>query len=190
MNQRINKLREDSLKATNCITPERALLVTEFYKTGKVMEVSAPVRSALCFNHILTNKTICINEGELIVGERGPFPKATPTYPEICIHSLKDLDILNNRKKVSFKVDDETRKTYEKVIIPFWTGRSSREKIMQNMSCEWLEDYEAGIFPQLQEQRAPGHTVLGNKIYRKGMLDIKKDIKKSLESLDFYNDPD
>jgi formate C-acetyltransferase len=188
MNQRINKLREDSLRATNCITDERALLVTEFYTSGKVMEASPPVRRALCFNYILANKTICINEGELIVGERGPFPKATPTYPEICIHSLKDLDILNSREKVSFKVDDKTRKTYEKVIIPFWTGRSNREKIMQNMSREWLDAYEAGIFTEFQEQRAPGHTVLGNKIYRKGMLDIKEDIKRSLESLDFYND--
>ena len=188
MNKRINKLRKDSLTATNCISAERALLVTEFYKSGKWMEVSAPVRRALCFYHILANKTICINEGELIVGERGPSPKATPTYPEICIHNLKDLDILNNRKKVSFKVDDETRKAYEEVIIPFWTGKSNRERIMRNMSHEWLDAYEAGVFTEFQEQRAPGHTVLGDKIYRKGMLDIKEDIKRSLETLDFYRD--
>ena len=154
------------------------------------MEVSAPVRRALCFHHILANKAICINNGELIVGERGPFPKATPTYPEICIHNLKDLDILNKRKKVSFKVDDATRKAYEKEIIPFWTGKSNREKIMKNMSREWLDAYEAGIFTEFQEQRAPGHTVLGDKIYRKGMLDIKEDIKISLGSLDLYNDPE
>lgn len=188
MNKRINKLRKDSLTATNCISAERALLVTEFYKSGKWMEVSAPVRRALCFYHILANKTICINEGELIVGERGPSPKATPSYPEICIHNLKDLDILNNRKKVSFKVNDETRKAYEEVIIPFWTGKSNRERIMRNMSREWLDAYEAGVFTEFQEQRAPGHTVLGDKIYRKGMLDIKEDIKRSLETLDFYRD--
>ncbi len=29
---------------------------------------------------------------ELIVGERGPTPKAVPTYPEITLHSLTDLD--------------------------------------------------------------------------------------------------
>ena len=189
MNQRIKKLREESLRATNWLNSERALLVTEFYKSDKAFGVSPPVRRALCFKHILANKTICINEEELIVGERGPFPKATPTYPEICVHNLKDLDILNSREKVSFKVDKETRKAYNEVIIPYWTGRSNRERIMQNMSREWLDAYEAGVFTEFQEQRAPGHTVLGDKIYRKGMLDIKKDIKKSLKSLDFYNDP-
>jgi pyruvate formate-lyase/glycerol dehydratase family glycyl radical enzyme len=189
MNKRIKKLREESLNATNCINAERALLVTEFYKNGIAGEVSPPVIRAMCFKYILENKTICINDGELIVGERGPSPKATPTYPEICIHTLKDLDILNNRKKVSFKVDAETRKAYEDIIIPFWTGRSNREKIMQMMTHEWLDAYEAGIFTEFQEQRAPGHTVLGDKIYGMGMLDIKKDIKKSIVSLDMMNDP-
>jgi formate C-acetyltransferase len=189
MNQRIKKLREESLKATNCLNSERALLVTEFYKTGKAIGISPAVRRALCFKYILENKIIFIDGGELIVGERGPFPKAAPTYPEICIHSLKDLEILNSRAKVSFKVDEKTHRDYEDVIIPFWTGHSNRERIMHNMSREWLDAYEAGIYTEFQEQRAPGHTVLGDIIYRKGMMDIKKDIKKSLKSLDFFNDP-
>jgi formate C-acetyltransferase len=148
------------------------------------------VKRALCFKYLLENKTICINEGELIAGERGPAPKATPTYPEICIHSLKDLEILDSREKVSFKSDEKTRKAYEEVIIPFWTGHSNRERIMQNMSREWLDAYEAGVFTEFQEQRAPGHTVLGDIIYRKGMTDIKKDIQKSLRSVNSGNDPD
>jgi len=47
----------------------------------------------------MENKFICFNDGELIVGERGPSPKATPTYPEITVHSLKDLNILDSRDK-------------------------------------------------------------------------------------------
>ena len=189
MTERIKKLRKNSLKAINRISAERAMLVTEFYKSGIAWEVPAPFRRALCFHYILSNKKICVNDGELIVGERGPSPKATPTYPEICIHSLQDLDILNKRQKVSFRVDNETRKIYEEVIIPYWTGKSNREKIMQSMTAEWLAAYEAGIFTEFQEQRAPGHTVLGDKIYTKGMLDIRKDIQTSMDNLDFFNDP-
>jgi pyruvate formate-lyase/glycerol dehydratase family glycyl radical enzyme len=189
MTERIKKLRKNSLTATNRISAERALLVTEFYKSGKAWEVSAPVRRAMCFHHILSNKIIYINDDELIIGERGPAPKATPTYPEICIHTLQDLDILNNRQKVSFKVDNEIRKAYEEVIIPFWTGKSNREKIMRSMTGEWLNAYEAGVFTEFQEQRAPGHTVLGDKIYTKGMLDIKQDIRTSMDGLDFFRDP-
>ena len=119
MNQRIKQLREQSLAAVNRISTERALLVTEFYKTGVAQKYSYPVQRAMCFRYLLGNKHICILDNELIVGERGPAPKATPTYPEVNLHSLHDLDILNSRAKVSFKVDAETRKAYEDIIIPF-----------------------------------------------------------------------
>ena len=174
MTERIKKIREQSLKAINKISSERALLVTEFYK--KENNNPIPVQRASCFNYILTNKHICINDGELIVGERGPAPKATPTYPEICLHSLEDLEFLNSRPKISFQVDDETRQAYKDIIIPFWRGKTNREKLFKLMDKNWIEAYKAGVFTEFQEQRAPGHTVLGSKIYNKGMLDIINDI--------------
>jgi hypothetical protein len=53
-----------------------------------------PVQRAMAFAAIMENKKIYIGPDELIVGERGPVPKATPTYPEVCIHSQQDLDII------------------------------------------------------------------------------------------------
>jgi len=189
MTDRIKKLREQSLQAINCISPERAILLTEFYQTGIDREVSVPVMRALAFEHILRNKYICINDEELIVGERGPAPKAVPTYPEICLHSLEDLEILSTRPKVSFKVDEITKLAYQEMIIPFWRGRSNRDRIMKAMTPEWLNAYHTGIFTEFQEQRAPGHTVCGNKIYTKGMLDIIEEIQYSEAHIDFFNDP-
>ena len=188
MTERIEKLRNQSLNAINRISAERALLLTEFYKSQESQEVSVPVQRALSFKYIMENKAICINDGELIVGERGPAPKATPTYPEICIHTTKDLDILNSREKVSFKVNEETRLAYEEEIIPFWEGKTNRERIFRNLEQEWLDSYDAGIFTEFQEQRAPGHTVLGKKIYRMGMLDIIDDIHVAMKKLDFFDD--
>ena len=190
MNERIKKLREQSLGAKPSISSERARLVTEFYKSNVAQRVSAPVQRALAFKHILENKVICINQGELIVGERGPAPKATPTYPEVTAHSLKDLRILDTRKKTSFSVDEETKELYKNEIIPFWRGRSMRDKIFGEMSQQWIDSYEAGIFTEFMEQRAPGHTVLDDKIYKKGFVDFKKDIEESLATLDFLNDPE
>ncbi len=189
MTDRINTLREKSLKAINRISAERALLVTEFYETGIDREVSVPVMRAMTFEYILKHKQICINAGELIVGERGPAPKAVPTYPEITLHTLEDLQILNDRPKVSFKVDEETLETYKEKIIPFWKGKSNRDRIMRSLPQDWLDAYHAGIFTEFQEQRAPGHTVAGNKIYYKGMLDLIDDIHHSMSRLDFFNDP-
>ncbi len=188
MNKRVTKLREQSLNAIPHLSPERALLVTEAYE--KMGSVSAPMRRALTFKHIMENKSICVNEGELIVGERGPAPKATYTYPELCCHSLEDLEILNNREKVSFKVDNEMRRIYKDRIIPFWKGKTTRETIFGQMTDEWKECYAAGIFTEFMEQRAPGHTVLDDKIYRRGLLDFKADIERRLQELDYFNDPD
>lgn len=190
MNERIRKLREQSIKAKPHISPERARLITNFYKSDEANRVSAPVRRALAFKYLLERKKICINRGELIVGERGPAPKATPTYPEICAHSLKDLKILSSRKKIPFVVDDKTKRLYKEQIIPFWRGKSIRDRIFSEMSEQWIDAYEAGIFTEFMEQRAPGHTVLDDKIYRKGFLDFKKDIESSIKNLDFLNDPE
>ena len=190
MTPRIQQLREQSLHAINRISAERALLITEYYQHHVNPDDSIPVQRAKAFQYLLANKTICINDNELIVGERGPEPKATPTYPEINVHSLKDLDILNTREKVWFSVDEPTREAYEKVIIPFWKGRSNRDRIMASMTKEWLDAYEAGIFTEFMEQRAPGHTAAGYKLYRKGMLDILSDIEDSVAALDVKNDPE
>ncbi len=188
MNERIKKLREESLNAINCLSAERALLVTEFYKSDVANQVSVPVARALALEHIFKHKKICILDDELIVGERGPAPKATSTYPEVNVHTLKDLEILNNRQKVSFKVDDETRKVYSETIIPFWQGRSHRDRMMLKMKPEWKSAYSAGIFTEFQEQRAPGHTVLGKKLFEKGLSGILQDVENEIKKLDFAND--
>lgn len=186
--QRIQQLREQSLNAENRISAERGLLITEFYQSGVANAKPIPIQRALSFKYILSKKYIGINPGELIVGERGPAPKATPTYPEICIHSLKDLEILHNRAKVSFKSDEATRKAFEDVIIPYWTGRTNRERIFESLTPEWKDAYAAGIFTEFQEQRAPGHTVLGKKMFRTGLLDLKNEIHTALSQLDFIQD--
>ncbi|MCX6282512.1 MAG: glycyl radical protein [Bacteroidetes bacterium] len=188
MTDRIKRLREQSLNAVNRISAERAVLVTEFYATGIDRQLSVPVCRAMAFDYILSRKSICINEGELIAGERGPAPKSCPTYPEICLHTLEDLEILDSRKKVSFKCDDEVRRIYSEKIIPFWTGRSNRDRIMSSLPEEWHNAYKAGFFTEFQEQRAPGHTVLGNKIYRQGLMGMISQIRKEVGSLDFIHD--
>ena len=190
MTERIRKLREQSLNAENRISAERALLITEFYQSGMADAEPVPVQRALAFKYILEHKYICVNEGELIVGERGPAPKATPTYPEICIHSLQDLEILNDRPKVSFKSDETTRAAYRDIIIPYWKGKSNRDRIFQNLPQEWKEAYTAGVFTEFQEQRAPGHTALGIKMFRTGLLDLKEEIAESLAKTDLVNDPE
>ena len=125
ISERVKKLRQQSLDARDPLHRARRT-DDEFYQQDLGL-VSAPVRRALAFQYLMEHKTICIGEGELIVGEKGPAPKATPTYPELCCHSLQDLDILNTREKIPFAVSPQARQVYEEEIIPFWQGRSMRE---------------------------------------------------------------
>lgn len=187
MNERVAKLRQQSVTAIPSISIERAELVTQVYEkyAGRV---STPVLRALTFKHILENKEISINEGELIVGERGSAPQVTPTYPELCCHTMEDLQIMNDREKISFKVSNEAKKAHQERIMPYWQGRSIRDLIFVQMTDEWKRCYEAGIFTEFMEQRAPGHTVLDDKVYKKGFLDFKKDIQTSLQTIDYHND--
>lgn len=189
MTGRTERLRQESLDAEPAISEERALLLTEFYRENEG-RWSVPVLRAKSFYYLCERKTIYLGEGELVVGERGPAPKLVPTYPELTCHSLADLRILNSREKTSYRVDDACLKAYGEAVIPYWSTRSLRDKIFQELPEEWHQAYQSGIFTEFMEQRAPGHTVLDDKIYRKGLLDFKKEIADAIGALDFGSDPD
>ena len=189
MNDRIKKLRLQSEETTPHIFMERAMLMTDAYKKYEG-EVSIPELRALSMKEIFSRKTITIEDGELIVGDKGAGPQSTPTFPELCCHTLEDMKVMNDRELICFKVSDQDLKQQEEVIIPFWEKRSIRHKIINSMSQEWRDCYEAGIFTEFMEQRGPGHTVGSEKIYAKGFLDYQNDIKKALDSIDYLNDPE
>ena len=189
MTARTERLRRDSLDAIPSISGERASITTGFYKEQQGRH-SIPVLRALNFLAICDRKTLWMGDGELIVGERGPRPKAVPTYPELTCHSAEDLLILDSRPKTQYKVDPSVIEEYEREIIPFWRGRSLRDQMFSELPRDWLDAYAAGCYTEFMEQRAPGHTVGDGKLYRKGMLDFKADIAKTDAALDFEKDPE
>jgi len=189
MTDRVAKLRQESLQAVPELSIERALIMTDVYKEHEG-KVSLPVLRALAFKAICERRSIIIYDGELIVGEKGHKAKAAPTYPELCCHTPEDFRVIDGREKVFFRVSGQVLEAQEKQVIPFWSGKAMRDKLFANMSHEWLECYEAGIFTEFMEQRAPGHTVCGDIIYKHGFADIKRDIITRLESLDYLCDRD
>jgi pyruvate formate-lyase/glycerol dehydratase family glycyl radical enzyme len=189
MTERVSRLREESYQAEVSLSTERAELITEFYREN-IGKYSVPVMRAKAFEYLYRHQCIYIGEGELIVGERGPRPKAVPTYPELTCHSEEDLRILNTRSKTRYALTEEDIKRYRDATIPFWRGRSMRDRLFQGLSEEWKAAYEAGIFTEFMEQRAPGHTTLDGKFYSKGLLEFKHQIAERITSLDFINDPE
>ena len=188
MNERIQRLRQESISAPPNISIERALLVTQFYKEN-FGKHSTPVLRALNFMHLCREKTIYLGPDELIVGERGPRPKAVPTFPELTCHSAEDLRILNSRLMTNYRICEEDIRTYAAEVVPYWRGRSMRDRIFNDLPEEWRRAYAAGLFTEFMEQRAPGHTALDGTIYRKGMLDFKAEIALQQATLDYLKDP-
>jgi formate C-acetyltransferase len=189
MKDRVKRLRQASLDTLPSVSIERAVLLTEFYR-DKIGKYPQPVLRAKAYQHLCANKTVYIGDNELIVGERGHEPKATPTYPEITCHSAEDLRILDSRPMTSYSISTEEIDRYEREVIPFWQGRSLRDRIFDLLPEEWHQAFAAGVFTEFMEQRAPGHTVGDGKIFRKGMLDFKAEIAAAVEDLDFAADPD
>jgi formate C-acetyltransferase len=58
-----------------------------------------------------------------------------------------------------------------------------RDHLFAAMTDEWKAAYAAGVFTEFMEQRAPGHTVLDDKIYRRGLLEAVDDIDARLQTL-------
>ena len=189
MNERIQKLRELSVTTPVHIDLERAKIETDFYKENDG-KYSVPVMRAMVLKEYFSKKTLYLGDGELIIGEKGRDPQASPTFPELCCHSVEDMTVMSERELVSFHTTEEDRKLQAEEIIPYWTGRSMREKILARMTPEWHECYSAGMFTEFMEQRGPGHTCGGEQVFTTGYMDYKAKIKETMDSLDYINDPE
>ena len=152
MNDRIRALREESITTPATLSIERALIETSFYKKNNG-KYATPVMRALNFMELCDKKKIYIGENELIVGERGDKPKAVYTFPELTCHSVEDLQVLNSREQQRYLITEEQIDTYRREVIPYWEGRSQRDRIFVQLPTDWKAAYEAGIFTEFMEQR-------------------------------------
>ena len=189
MNDRIKRLRQQNFDTPTTLSIERALIETAFYKENYGTMPIAVLR-ARNFYEICRKKTLYIGDDELIVGERGPLPKAVPTFPELTCHSVEDLHTLNERELQRYTISQEDIDTYEREVIPYWKGKTQRERIFNHVSKEWEEAYHAGVFTEFMEQRAAGHTAMDGKMYHEGLLDVKARIEQKIASLDYIYDPE
>ena len=186
--ERTRQLREISVNGcTPKVSMERAVLLTEAYKKyeGKV---SSPVLRGLAFKHIMQNRTLYLDPRSLVVGEKGHEPWAAPTFPELCCHSLEDMENMNDRERVFFKTSEEDRRIQEEIIITYWKDRSLMSKMDKFLPEEWHLLFNAGLFTEFLQQRGPGHTVADGKIYQTGYLDFYNRIQNEIDNLDYNND--
>ena len=108
---------------------------------------SIPVLRAMNFYAICERKTLWMGDGELIVGERGPRPKAVPTYPELTCHSAR------GPAHPQLAPEDPVRGGSDECIARLRARRSSRtgaaarmrDQMFAELPQEWHDAYAAGM---------------------------------------------
>ena len=185
--ERIRTLRRQSEETIPSISMERATLMTQAYKQYEGT-CSAPVLRGRAFLHIMQRRTLYLQRGSLIVGEKGHAPWAAPTFPELCCHSLEDFQNMNDRAHVFFRVSEEDTRIQREEIIPYWHDRAMMTRMNAVLPDAWHKLFQAGLYTEFLMQRGPGHTVADGKIYKKGYLDFIEEIDNAIDALDFNND--
>ncbi len=96
MNDRVREFRQESFLAKPSVS-RNARDLDGCLQTAGMARSRFPFCRATAFKGALRAQNNLSRSAEKIVGERGPKPKACPTYPELTCHSLEDLEILRTR---------------------------------------------------------------------------------------------
>lgn len=183
MNERVERLRSRSINSEPEVFAERAVLVTEAYR--ETDSFSPAMRRALILKYLLENITIVINEDELIVGEKTIKYRGSPLYPELYCMSIDELESIEKREHVPFKVSEETKKILSERVIPYWKNKTMYDRIMSVMDEDWKRALANDVFTEYMISRAPGHVNLDGKVISRGLLGLKKDVEDSLKNIDY-----
>lgn len=123
---RIRRLRARMLtRPAVCV--ERADIITRSFQAT---EGQNPVlRRARAFYDLLTQMTIRIEPGELVVGRPTSKTRGGSISPELqCDWILNELDLLSTRDTDPFLPLSEAEKDTLRRVVPYWEGRSVRAR--------------------------------------------------------------
>ena len=181
---RVQMLRDMLFENMPQIEADRAVLVTESYKTTEHLPVIK--RRSHAFRHIMENLPITIREGELIVGSNTKMPRSCQTFPEYSFEWLEtELDTVATRSADPFYIDEETKKTLREVH-KYWKGRTTSDLATSYMAPEALKAIEHNVFTTGNYfYNGVGHiSVQYDKVLAIGYNGIKKEAQQELSKVD------
>lgn len=187
--ERITRLKENLFKKMPEIEADRAVLLTESYKSTEGQPIVT--RRAEAFAHILRNIPITIREDELIVGSATKAPRSCQVFPEFSFDWLEnEFDTVATRSADPFYISEQTKATLHEVY-KYWKGKTTSELATSYMAPETLTAIEHNIFtPGNYFYNGVGHiTVKYDKVLEIGYRGIINEAKSELEKLTF-SDPE
>lgn len=122
---RYQRIRKTLLSTPVSLCPERALLVTEYFKKHDNKKEPVVVRRAKALRHILAHKKIHIYDDELIVGNIGSSRISAVMQPELAgVFMSEELLWINRRKTTPFKIPLQERLRLFFKVTPYWLMRN------------------------------------------------------------------
>jgi len=143
---RVERMKERLLSSSNEVCIERARFYTQSYKETE--GEPAAIRNAKALARTLNEMTIFIDEDELIVGNRTSkrLAGAIPVERgDISVVLNLELHRLGKRAAHSFLVGEEDRRVLKSEILPYWRGKSLREKKTSLWATSGLRKAKLGL---------------------------------------------
>ncbi len=108
------------------LCPERALLITEFFKKHDSTADPMIVRKAKAFRHLMRSKSAIIFPDELIAGNMGSRRKSAIIQPELSgvISMITDLARIEKRSTNPMRISRRDRMKLFTRVIPYWSFRN------------------------------------------------------------------
>ncbi len=183
MSERIERLRDQFLNSERFVDIERALIITEVYKAHE--EKPQIIKKALALQAILSKMSIVVRDDELIVGNQTPYHRGGPLCPEYAVDwILEQMDTFPTRRGDQFKITNEQIEVLNDVL-PYWKGRSLRDKIKGSLPPAVKEMLASGIFTNENfTMSAPGHMIPDHDtILQRGFNGIRIDCEDAIKRL-------
>lgn len=121
----VDTIRRELLHEKVRLCPERAYLVTEYYKKHADPREPVVVQRARALHYILARKTVEIYPGESIVGNAGTSRKSCILQPELGSAWLsQEIPWIDRRRTNPFPLSARDKAKLLTQVIPYWLRRS------------------------------------------------------------------
>ena len=184
LTKRMEKYREDVLRAKPYVCAQRAILTTESYKEN--LHQPVVLKRANMLKNILENMTIYIEEESLLVGNQASGNRAAPIFPEYAMDwVIQELDEFEKRDGDVFTIDEETKEKL-RGIEEFWRHNTTKERGLAAIPSKSRVFYDLGII------KAEGNITSGDahvavnyeEVIRHGLKSYKTRVEQLMAELD------
>ncbi|MBC2717738.1 MAG: formate acetyltransferase [Desulfobacteraceae bacterium] len=137
---RFSRIRDALMSEAVHLCPERALLITEYFKKHDDKKDPMVVRRAKALRYLLTHKTVEIWPDEWIVGNVGTKRKSAIIQPELAgVYMCEELLWVDKRKTAPHPISWSDRFKLVKKVIPYWLFRNMIFRAFKSHRTRFLQ---------------------------------------------------